>query len=184
MLAVILEAPAQGIVEHVRETMKVLELINWDAKRHLDNFHEFCLANPLDSLREIHTRTFDSGPRCSPFVGCHLFSDDRSRKLFVAKLREHYGAHVPNRKEPLDHIAVMLRSLVVQESVEEARELISYCMIPAVKKMIPLLQDGVNPYREVLQAVLLTLETEDRNPRSTRQEDYALAGVHEKKRDE
>ena len=104
---------------------------------HVASFRDFCLARPLPELEALYTRTFDLNAACCPFVGHHLFGQGRSRHLFAAKVKDEYLTHVDSRKkdEP-DHIAVMLRSLVVQDSVEEARELMACCLIPAVKKML------------------------------------------------
>lgn len=160
LLAAILQYPTQRTIEYVCESITVLEVLNAEAKRHLDYFREFCLTNPLNSLQEIHTGTFDLEAACCPYVGYYLFDKDHSRKLFMTRLIEHYNAHITSRNEMPDHITSMLRSLVVQESAEEAQELIDYCLIPAVKKMVDRIKGSGNPYQEVLQAVLLTLETE------------------------
>ncbi len=185
LLAEILEYPTDRIVEQIDDTMNVLAFMNLEAKLHLAKFRQFCLDNQLSRLEQIHIRTFDRNPACCPYVGYHLFDAERSRSLFIAKLKEHYSAHLAARKQLPDHLCMMLRSLVVQESVEEARDLIVYCLIPAVRKMIALLKDTDNPYRDVLQAVLLTLETEDRNPWGVRADqygEYEFAGPSEKKR--
>lgn len=180
LLASILEYPTERIVEQTNDAMHVLEFVSSEAKLQMAKFRQFCLDNQLTRLEQIYTKTFDRNAVCCPYVGYHLFFRERTRRMFVAKLREHYVA----REEISDHVSVMLGSLVVQESIEEARELIAYCLIPAVKKMIDLL-DAANPYRDVLQAVLLTLENEDRNPWAVKAEhygEYEFAGVPEKKR--
>ena len=106
--------------------IRVLEAVSWDAKLHLEHFLIFCRVNPLDSLKEIYDNTFDRNAHCCPYLGHHLLGHDRSRTLFAAKLKEQYLPHHVSRSEHVpDHIAVMLRSLIVQESVEEARDLIS-----------------------------------------------------------
>lgn len=185
LLAVLLEYPTDRIVEQVEDTMHVLSFMNVEAKLHLAKFRQFCLENQLTRLEQIYTRTFDRNPACCPYVSYYLFEAERSRSLFVKKLKEHYSPHLAARRQIPDHVCMMLRSLVVQESVEEARDLIVYCLIPAVKKMIALLKNTDNPYRDVLQAVLLTLETEDRNPWGVKADqygEYEFAGPSAKKR--
>lgn len=163
LLAAVLEYPTNRLVERTDEAIRVLESVNRDASRHLAVFRDFCLVNNVCHLQDIYIRTFDLNAACSPFVGHYLLGQDRSRLLFAAKLKEDYLSHVDShKKEKPDHIAVLLRSLTVQESVEEARELISCCLIPAARKMLIALADRDNPYRHVLQAVLLTLQSEHR----------------------
>lgn len=161
MLSAILEPPTHRTIEHVLASIRIVEPVNPDAKLHLDVFRQFCLTNSLDRLREAYATAFDPDAACCPYVGHHLFCDERSRKLFLAKLREHYGPHMNSRSESPDHIAEMLRSLMVQDSIEEARDLIVYCLIPALRKMIPLCACKANPYQEILQAALLMLEMEE-----------------------
>ncbi len=163
LLASVLEFPTDRTIGQVDAAMEVLRFVNEEASSHLADFRKFCAAQPPHELRRIHLRTFSPTAACCPNVGHHLFGHDRSRLLFAAKMKEEYLSHVDSQKrENPDHITVMLRSLIVQDSVEEARELIGCCLIPAVRKMIVLLDAGNNPYRHVLHAVLLTLQTEDR----------------------
>jgi len=163
ILAAILECPTAQLTDQLGESVRMLEPVSWEAKTCLEHFLAFCFANPLGRLQGIYDSTFDCNAACCPYVGHHLFGHDRSRTLFAAKVKDEYLSHVDSRKkETPDHIAVMLRSLIVQDSVEEARDLMSYCLIPAVRKMVKALDGKDNPYRDVLLAVLHTLETEDR----------------------
>ncbi len=163
LLASVLEFPTDRITGQVDAAIEVLRFLNREAAWRLADFREFCLAKPLCELQEVYLRTFSPAAACCPNVGHHLFGHDRSRTLFAEKMKEEYLSHVDSgKKENPDHITVMLRSLIVQESVEEARDLIACCLIPAVRKMIIVLDAGRNPYRHVLHAVLLTLRTEDR----------------------
>ncbi len=175
LLASVLEFPTDRTTGQVDAAIEVLEFVNREASSHLAGFRDFCLARPLRELQEIYLKTFDCPAACCPNVGHHLFGHDRSRFLFAEKVKQEYLSHVDSgKKENPDHIAVMLRSLIVQDSIEEARDLISSCLIPAVRKMVIMLEAGRNPYRHALQAVLLTLRTEDRlsQPRTGQ-----LAGV-------
>ncbi len=163
LLAEMLDYPTQRIAAQALEAAPALESANPAARPHIERFLQFCHVNPLSRLEEIYIQTFDLQAACCPSVGHHLFAEDLSRSLFMVKMKEHYGSHVSYGNEPPDHITIMLRSLVVQDSVEEARDLIFLCLVPALRKMIALLPDSGNPYREVMKAVLLALETEAAN---------------------
>ncbi len=175
LLSAVLEYPTPSIVHTITEAIELLTSADREAAARLDRFRQFCRATPLSAVEDVYRKTFELSAGCCPFVGHHLFGQDRSRSMFAAKVKEEYLSHIgAEKKEAPDHIAVMLRSLVVQESVEDARELISYCLIPALKKMLALLKDGESPYRDVLCAVLLTLQSNDRETRVLRREQFAV----------
>ncbi len=163
LLASVLEFPTDRIMQQVDAAIDALLPVNGSAARHLLSFRRACTTTTLDRLQETYMRTFAPAAACCPNIGHHLFDHDHCRLLFAAKMRNEYLTHVEaGKKDNPDHIAVMLGSLVVQESVEEARELIGCCLVPVVKKMIRVLDAGRNPYRHVLEAVLQTLLIEDR----------------------
>ncbi len=169
LLPAALERPSDGIVEQLNASLEVLKYGNWEAELHLSRFRDFCIKTPLTELEQIYDRTFGSDAPCSPFVGHHILGHDQSRRLFSVKVRQEYQIHFdPRSPQEPDHIAMMLRSLVVQESVEEARDLMVCCLIPAAEKMLALLGDR-NPYRHVLRAVLVTLQTEERPASAARE---------------
>ncbi len=161
LLAAILEYPSREIHSQLNESIAVLGIINPEAKLRLVEFRDFCENTPFPRLETIYRETFDLNAPCSPCVGHHLFTYDRSRSMFQARLRKQHHPRIPSGRQRPDHIAVMLRSLMVQESVEEARDLAVYCLIPALKKMVAYLRHSRNPYGYALEAVLLTLETLD-----------------------
>ena len=165
LLADILEYPTSRIAEQTKVCENALEPMNGQAFKHLRTFGEYCVKNPLSHLEELYTDTFDLEAICCPYVGFHLFGEDRSRGMFMVKLKEYYRAHNYFLKTELpDHISIMLRSLSVVIADDEARDLIKYCLIPTVKKMILLFKDSGNPYKCVLQAVLTFLEAERERP--------------------
>lgn len=161
LLADVLEYPTSRIVEQVKACQSVLETRSRQAHRHMGIFLEFCMKTPLGCLEELYTDTFDLQAVCCPYVGYHLFGEDRSRGMFMVKLKEHYRAlnHPLNGELP-DHITVMVRSLALQQGGEEVRDLVEHCMILATKKMIALLNNKINPYQEALKSLLATLERE------------------------
>jgi nitrate reductase delta subunit len=161
LLADILEYPGPRIAEQVQTCVAALKPVSGKARDHLEKFAKFCMTVPVSRLEELYTETFDLQAICCPYVGYHLFGEDRERGMFMVKLKEHYRAqNYTIHKELPDHISVMLRLLSVQARGDEIRDLISYCLIPAVKKMIPLIEDNGNPYQDALQAVLISLEME------------------------
>jgi nitrate reductase molybdenum cofactor assembly chaperone NarJ/NarW len=161
LLADILEYPGPRIAEQAHACAAALEPMSGKAREHLEKFAQFCKTGPVSRLEELYTDTFDLQAICCPYVGYHLFGEDRGRGMFMVKLKEHYRAqnYAIHRELP-DHISVMLRLLSVQARGDEIQDLISYCLIPALQKMIPLIKDSGNPYQDALQAVLTSLEME------------------------
>lgn len=161
LLAGMLEYPTPDISERARECAAVLGPGRGPAKEYIEGFLKFSLANPSGRLEEIYTDTFDLQAVCHPYVGCYLFREDPRRGMFMARLKELYRSRgfLPGGDLP-DHLAVMLRFLSRQEPDEEARDLIEFCLVPAVNKMLALFKDGGNPYQNVLKALLMMLEAE------------------------
>ncbi len=161
LLADILEYPNSRILEQARVCRDALENRNRQSGKLLSSFVEFCGTSTLGRREELYTDTFDIEAVCCPYVGFHLFGEDRARGMFMAKLKEHYRAqNYPLDGELPDHICVMLRFLAGADANDETRDLTSYCLIPALRKMVALFKDKENPYQGVLQTVLASLETE------------------------
>ena len=168
LFAEILEYPTCSLYECFDECISLL--LGWDheAARLLRRFESTLARVPLTEMQEIYTRTFDLQPACFPYAGYHLFGEDYRRGLFMAGLKRQYLSHgFSAGKELPDHLAVILRFLAETSRDKENEELIHEGMIPALEKMLATgLREGDNPYREVLQALLLTLQKEDEKTRA------------------
>ena len=158
LFADLLEYPSPQLAGQARECLAALGEKHAKARSHVEKFEKFSCSIPHSRLEELYTETFDIQAICSPYVGYHLFGEDRTRGMFMIKLKEQFSGLVACGYDLPDHLSLMLRFLDRGNGAEEIRELKEYCLIPAVKKMITLLKDSSNAYRGVLQAVLLVLE--------------------------
>jgi nitrate reductase delta subunit len=159
LFADIFEYPTSAICDQARESISVLAPIDDSVCMRLKKFLTFVEENPASRLEDVYTRTFDLQAVCIPYAGCHMFGEDPIRGMFMARLRELYRSHNINQAGELpDHISVMLRFLSVGNRGEESRELIDYCLIPSVRKMVKCFGERENPYHGVLEALLLVLE--------------------------
>ncbi|MBI5688431.1 MAG: molecular chaperone TorD family protein [Verrucomicrobia bacterium] len=106
-----------------------------------------------DEREELYTGTFDVTPACVPYVSIHLFGEENfKRGEFMAALSARYAAAgFETRGELPDHLAVLLRFLA-QTDEAERRELVQFCLLGPLGKMIAALSDE-NPYRALLKAV-------------------------------
>ncbi len=161
LLAKVLEYPTSEIAVQAETCSSSLGIVGSQAQRYFYGFKEFCRKNPISRLEELYTDTFDLQAICCPYVGFHLFGENRGRGMFMVRLKEHYRKEgYPANGELPDHISVMLMYLSIAVRSDETRELVNFCLIPAVKKMIPLFKSSENVYQGVLQAALRALETE------------------------
>jgi nitrate reductase assembly molybdenum cofactor insertion protein NarJ len=82
--------------------------------------------------------------------------------MFLAGLKEHYqGYDFSSGNEMPDHLGVMFRFLARDDDQEEREELLSLCILPALRKMVQGFSDEGNPYRKLLKAILLLLREGD-----------------------
>lgn len=106
-----------------------------------------------DEREELYTATFDVTPACVPYVSIHLFGEENfKRGEFMAALRARYtAAGLETCGELPDHLSVLLRFLA-QTDETERRELVQFCLLGPLGKMIASLSDE-NPYHALLEAV-------------------------------
>jgi len=111
-----------------------------------------------ERLQEVHGRTFDLAPSCVPYLSVHLFGEGSyQRARLMAGLAEAQSRAGFDRGPELpDHLAVVLR-FAPHMDPEEWRELVRFCLIPVLPAMICGLEGSDNPYRQVLEAVVLLL---------------------------
>jgi nitrate reductase delta subunit len=116
---------------------------------------------PVWSVQELYTHTFDLNPVCSLDVGYYLFGEDYQRGLFMAHLRESQEeVGLDHERELPDHLPVLLRWLARVWGTELHTDMVSLCVLPAMRKMNEALDGGTNPYRGVLQALTEVLKAD------------------------
>jgi nitrate reductase delta subunit len=117
------------------------------------------IANePLDTLQELHARTFDLMPVCAPYLSVHLFGEESfKRSRLMGGLADAYRtAGFDTGGELPDHLALVLRFLPSM-TPEEQHDLVRYVLTPAVDRMAREFALGRNPYRYLIEALLATL---------------------------
>ena len=129
----------------------------------LRKFQEAHREMGTSRLQEIYTTTFDMQPDCTLNLSYHLFGEDQRRGIFLAKLKELYEqASVDTGTELPDHLCLILRYVATEAGMATKPDLIADCLHPAVSKITGGV-DVSNPYRCVLDALLLWLENEREN---------------------
>jgi nitrate reductase delta subunit len=164
LFANLVEYPTPFLSDRVNESISLLTPHQREAADFVWRFKTFLSLTPLSRMEEVYTSTFDLNGICCPYVGYHLFGDGSHRGMFLSGLKEHYQVrHFSAGNELPDHLGVMLRFLANNEDEEEREELILLCIIPAVKKMLEGFRGSSNPYKGVLQGLLLMLQSNIRS---------------------
>ena len=162
LFAEMLGYPDYSLYECFDECISLLMGWHREAAKLLRKFESILARVPLTEMQEIYTRTFDLQPACYPYVGYHLFGENYRRELFMAGLKKRYHTHgfSPGKELP-DHLPVILRFLAEPSRDDRNDELIHECVIPSLQKMLAEgLKEEDDPYRGVMQALLLTLQKE------------------------
>jgi len=126
----------------------------------LQRFASAISALTPDEREELYTATFDVTPSCVLYVSIHLFGEENfKRGEFMAGLQARYQqVGFATQGELPDHLSVLLR-FTAQTDEAERRELIQFCLLGPLAKMIAALSEA-NPYRALLEAVRDTLQAE------------------------
>lgn len=159
-VAAALEHPQPGLLEEVAEARDLLQAAGrTGAAAALSRFLEEARALGPERLQEVHGRTFELAPSCVLYLSVHLFGDGSFRRArLMAGLAEAYARAGFDRGGELpDHLGLVLR-FAPQMDGEEWRELVRFCLVPALPAMAAGLEGGDNPYRHVLEAVRCLLE--------------------------
>ena len=164
LFANLVEYPTPFLSDRVNECISLLTPLQREAADFVWRFKTFLNLTSLSRMEELYTSTFDLNGICCPYVGYHLFGDGNHRGTFLSGLKEHYRiCHFSAGNELPDHLGVMLRFLANIENEEEREEIILLCIIPAVKKMLEGFRGSSNPYKGVLQGLLLMLQSNIRS---------------------
>ena len=156
LFADILDYPMPFLADRVNELLPLVAVVGQEAARLLERFREFIAETTPAKLEELYTGTFDLQPFCYPYAGYQLFGEEYRRGMFMARLREYYRTNGFAAGDELpDHLCVILRFLSGREVGEVEHELITDCLVPALKKMEAGFAGVANPYRGVLLSLIL-----------------------------
>lgn len=158
LFADILDYPAPILADRVEDLLP-LAVAHGEAAQLLRQFRKFVEETTPEDLEELYAGTFDLQPLCCPYIGYQIFGEEYRRGMFMAQLREYFRSCGFTAGNDLpDHLCIILRFLASREAGEVERELVTDCLVPALEKMVSGLAESTNPYRGMLQALLLFLE--------------------------
>lgn len=156
--ATLLMYPCNGSREVLSELIDSLRDAHPEAHRCMRHFAVGVEALSDDAWEELYTRTFDVTAQCPLYLGIHLFGpENHKRPQLMTGLSELYSrADAHTSVELPDHLAVVLRNRDAFGD-DEWDELVEFCILPSLEKMISELGRGDNIYKFVLGALQHTL---------------------------
>lgn len=141
-------------VEHCREALAGPQP---EAAGLLADFQSETHAMSPDELEELFTRTFDCNPPCALEIGWHLFGENYDRGAFLVWMREQLRrCAVPESAELPDHLTHVLAVLGRMDGTE-ADNFAASCVLPALERLLPALDEKGNPYEKTLKAIASTI---------------------------
>ena len=156
--AALLEYPTLKLPLQVDHCARTLHLLCPEAAAKLCALRDFARREPLTTVEELYTRTFELHAKCYPYLGFHLFGDSYQRAVFLSRLNGLYRQQsFSSGGELADHLPVILRFLSEPADGEETAALFDEGLAPAVEKMTATFNGDDNPYGEVIAALHVVL---------------------------
>ncbi len=134
-------------------------------------FQQATAPMDLAGLQELYTSSFDFDPRTTLDVGWHMFGESYERGSFLAALRDDlHAAGIRETPELPDHMPQLLR-LIARSAPAPAAEVASL-VSGALARVIPVLEEGRNPYAHLLRAVAAALASASPGDPAVRPRDH------------
>lgn len=112
-----------------------------DGSSPLDAFARFVESAPLAGLQEEYVATFDFNPSAAPYLGHHLFGDNREKGAYLIRLKQEFARHgfAPGTHELPDHLPLLLGFLAYLAGRTDGvarRSFIVECVLPGVERLV------------------------------------------------
>lgn len=161
LLADIVSYPQADLETSASQCAELLEGTLPAAGKAMREFLAFVEKEPLGTLEEIYTSTFDMNPLCPPYIGYYLFGDTHKRGDFLVRLKNDYRVYdFAVEGELPDHLSVMLQFLAINEDEQSARVLIGETMVPAIDEMERKAAKAGGAYHHVIRTIQLIFRQE------------------------
>ena len=147
----------EGILADSEVVSGVLQAI--DMEHPLAPFARFVESSTLAMLQEKYVATFDFNPAVAPYLGHHLFGDNRQKGAYLIRLKQEFGRHgfVPAGNELPDHLPRVLGFLAcLAEHGDDGvrRSFISECVLPGVERLSAGFSARTDsPWKAVVEAI-------------------------------
>lgn len=160
-LAPFLEHPEAPLAPHALALAAALAPMFPSTARQLEQLADSLATLSLDELQELHGRTFDLSPACTPYLSVHIFGDESFKRAeLMAGLAEAYSREAfSSSGEVHDHLGVILR-FAPHFTPEEWGEFGQFCFHQSLSAMRGHLRRANNPYLPLMEAIVHLLATD------------------------
>jgi nitrate reductase delta subunit len=153
-LAGLLEYPTPGFAARAGDCAAKYERIGPRQSDGIRDFTGYVSGQPLETLEEEYTQTFDISPAASLYIGYHLFGDTPRRSVFLVELQEAFKkCDFSSGSELADHLSVLLRFLAQTGDPEFAVTLLKEGILPVTKQVEDELHKTDNRYAALVHSV-------------------------------
>lgn len=157
VLSTLLDYPDDGYIARAAACRRMLDERRDDATGTARPFFEALANMTHEEAQELYTRTFDINPVCTLEVGWHVYGEDYARGEFLVKMRQLLREHdLTESTELPDHLTHVL-ALLARLDDGDADEMAARYVLPALKKMLDGMGDSDNPYKAVLDAIVVSV---------------------------
>ncbi len=164
-LARLLEYPRESFADAVEKAARQVADSNADAGAMLEPFVAFARSEPLSTLEETFTRTFDNSAERALEVGWHTFGENYTRGTFMVRMRQRMReVGVEENGELPDHLSHVM-AVLGRADARWSGDMAHDTVAPAVAKIHTALIDQQNPWASVLAAVAAVLAMHEHSPR-------------------
>ncbi|MBI4330828.1 MAG: nitrate reductase molybdenum cofactor assembly chaperone [Chloroflexi bacterium] len=164
LFARVIDYPAASLREAAGQCAALLQGVSPDAAASMRSFQTFVESQPLETLEELYTQTFDVSAAAALYTGYHLFGDSPKRSQFMARLQENYElAGLSGGGELPDHAGMILRFLPAATAAEFVTPLLRECLLPVLERIESALRKDKNPYGSAIHSLRVFLEHFSRN---------------------
>lgn len=157
--ATLLSYPTQHTAQAAELLYIVLHGEITNAAEEITKFGSFLERSDPTLVEESFTSTFDVNPACALEVGWHLFGEEYARGLFLVRMRQELRRfNLPESVELTDHLSHVLAVVAAMPDVEATR-FVKACVQPAVDKMNDAIAKSDTPYRHVVSALSIVINS-------------------------
>lgn len=125
----------------------------------IGQFGSFVEQHTAEQIEEAYVSAFEINASCALEIGWQLFGEDYDRGMLLVRLREELRRFgISETTELPDHLSHVLPLISVMPE-PEAKRFVQACVIPAVQKMREAIEKTDSPYRFVLIALSVMLQS-------------------------
>lgn len=155
----LLSYPGDSLLEAAELLYIILQTELPEAASEVARFGAFAEQHRIEEVEEAYISAFEISAACALEIGWQLFGEEYDRGLLLVRLREELRRFgISESTELPDHLSHVL-PLIAAMPDDEAERFVQACVIPAVRKMRESIGTTDSPYRSVVAALSMVLQS-------------------------